>query len=333
MKKIFLTTLTIGTFLSLASFAYSENNKQPYQQCLQSNFDQDSSTATTKKYCYKVFENMIITKTSVNKDEMNRYILKVISSFLNERKDMSDTSFPLFCDKYREYIFNDKFNRLYCVIAMQGLGWSYYDKNQYNLAFNWLIKSEPETDTNGISQFDLGYMYQSGSGTAVNLDKALYWYTQALKAKNFTSIAGAFSNIGMIYNAKQNYQLAFQAYYEAAKLGNAGAQMALAEMYKNGTGTIQNYVQAYAWVSVAVANGFKQEDYPNYQQLQNTAVQLRENTTILLSSNDKTGDQLSEAKKLATKYYQLYVLHDKSSSDNDSSISTKIRNAWDALTE
>ena len=44
---------------------------------------------------------------------------------------------------------------------------------------------------------------------------------------------------------------------KSAEQGNARAQAALASMYKKGRGVEQDFVTAYAWYNIAVANGLE----------------------------------------------------------------------------
>lgn len=72
----------------------------------------------------------------------------------------------------------------------------------------------------------------------------------------------------------------------AAEQGNARAQYNLGVMYANGTGVPEDYVQAYAWVNLAAAQGNKK------------AVEGKE-----LLRSGMTAEQVAKAQKLAAEMW------------------------------
>lgn len=85
-------------------------------------------------------------------------------------------------------------------------------------------------------------------------------------------------------------------YRKAAEQGDALAQFHLGQMYESGKGIPQNYVLAYAWLSVAVANEISE---PTDHEL---AIQLRDEVGQKLPPH-----ALSEAQQLAAQYFEQYV--------------------------
>ena len=65
--------------------------------------------------------------------------------------------------------------------------------------------------------------------------------------------AGLASDLGR--GVRQDYAEAVRHYRRAAELGHAGAQFALAEMYKNGDGIAKDIDQALHWYRAAAAQG------------------------------------------------------------------------------
>ena len=55
-------------------------------------------------------------------------------------------------------------------------------------------------------------------------------------------------DVGMSALRRQDYEAAFEQLEKAAKLGNKVAQYNLALLYMNGSGTSQDYAQAYSQV-------------------------------------------------------------------------------------
>jgi len=76
---------------------------------------------------------------------------------------------------------------------------------------------------------------------------------------------------------------------KAAEQGYALGQLALGLSYYEGKGLVQDYTQAYVWLSVAAANGAT------------SAAKLRDITAKKL-----TQSQLKEAQKLAGRYFEIY---------------------------
>ena len=75
----------------------------------------------------------------------------------------------------------------------------------------------------------------------------------------------------------------------AAEQGNAKAQYNLSFMYYNGEGIPKDYVQAYAWSSVAAAQGHE------------TAKELLENITKELAAAS-----IIKAQELSREYWEAY---------------------------
>jgi TPR repeat protein len=76
---------------------------------------------------------------------------------------------------------------------------------------------------------------------------------------------------------------------KAAEQGHAVAQYSLGSMYSQGKGVAQDYQQAYAWFSVATANGF-----PSV-----SAVQMARDDI----ASKLTSTELAEAQELACRYF------------------------------
>ena len=84
-------------------------------------------------------------------------------------------------------------------------------------ALDWYKKAAEQG--NAQAQYNLGWMYREGKGTAQDDKKAVYWWQ------------------------------------EAAKQGSASAQSLLGAMYALGAGVPQDNIKAYMWANIAAANG------------------------------------------------------------------------------
>ena len=77
-----------------------------------------------------------------------------------------------------------------------------------------------------------------------------------------------------------------------AEQGDANAQFNLGDMYANDQGVPQSYSLAYTWLSVAIANGYRD---------QSRAISKRDALAAKLSP-----PQLAEAQKRAAQYFEQY---------------------------
>jgi uncharacterized protein len=105
------------------------------------------------------------------------------------------------------------------------------------------------------AQWRLGRMYYYGLGAPLDWAEALGWYRKAAEQGH----AAAQYDLGNMYYRglgvpSESYGEAMKWYREAAKQGHVEAQNALGNMYYHGLGVQPNYVLAYMWSNLAVAN-------------------------------------------------------------------------------
>ena len=112
---------------------------------------------------------------------------------------------------------------------------------------------------------------------------------QAAKQGN----ADAQLTLGMMYSGgievAQDDKQAVAWYRKAAEQGYAMAQFNLGVMYNTGSGVAQDYKQSYAWFSSAAANG------------DSNAVKARD-----IMAKRLTPAALAEGQQLATRYFEQY---------------------------
>jgi TPR repeat protein len=108
---------------------------------------------------------------------------------------------------------------------------------------------------NADAQFNLGVMYDNGTGVLQNYKTAAKWYELSAKQGN----AVAQSNLGMMYEngqgVLQDYKTAVKWYELSAKQGDISAQSNLGVMYEKGQGVLQDYVRAHMWFNIASISG------------------------------------------------------------------------------
>ncbi len=118
-------------------------------------------------------------------------------------------------------------------------------------ALPWLEKAAARGDA--PSQTAMGYLYEEGIGTAVDLKKAIAFYEQAANQDHPV----AQSRLGYLLKSgaagKKDLASAAKWLQRAASWGDAYAQANLAEMFEKGMGIAQNYSLAATWYSAAAA--------------------------------------------------------------------------------
>lgn len=102
------------------------------------------------------------------------------------------------------------------------------------------------------AQFNLGIMYRDGTGVSKNyIEAERYLHLSASKDNEDAQIA-----LGTLYYDQRNYRLALQWYLRAFHHGdNTGISFTIAEMYLNGKGVPQNYVEAVRYFRLSATKG------------------------------------------------------------------------------
>jgi TPR repeat protein len=244
-------------------------------------------------YCEKFLEK--------NKDPLVTSTLRYYYSTLQDNyfdTEQADNLINL-CEK----IINKK-DKDSCYIKAAQLADKLYNEKRYNEAYSLYTKTVDHNDQNGWMQYQLGYMLSNGEGVDEDLNLAIIWYESALKEfKNNhhpnSSVALLDNNIGYVYEKLMDYESAFKYYYAAAIKGYSLSKFNLSRLYFYGHGTIKDYIQAYAWISVAVAQGLNDED------TQSGAEKIQDWLEDTLA-NEHT---LKQGKLLADKYFKQYARH------------------------
>ena len=122
-------------------------------------------------------------------------------------------------------------------------------KEQAETAVAWFRKAAdlglPE------AQFNLGLMYDNGTGVAQDYAEAAKWYRHAAEQ----GVREAQFSLGVMCDkgegVAQDYAAAVEWYRKAADLGLPEAQFNLGLMYDNGTGVARDHAEAAKWYSEA----------------------------------------------------------------------------------
>ncbi len=117
-------------------------------------------------------------------------------------------------------------------------------------------------DTDPRVLYSLGYLYQFGLGTGVDLARARDYYEKAAQQKN----ADATYALGLMYEAGKgvgrDLAQAMIYYRQAAGLGpHADAEYAIGRMYLRGRGVTRDPVEALPWLRKAADHGHPAAQY------------------------------------------------------------------------
>lgn len=106
-----------------------------------------------------------------------------------------------------------------------------------------------------VAQFNLGYMYRTGQGVALNTRIAAEWYEKAATQGH----SDAQYDLGVMLREgeglPQDDKKAAFWHLKSAEQGDALTQYNLGLMYYYGRGVAVDYVQAWKWWSLAEAKG------------------------------------------------------------------------------
>lgn len=118
-----------------------------------------------------------------------------------------------------------------------------------------LYLNKSVTKGNARAMFLLGYMYENGEGTTVDLSKATYYYKLAANKGHRV----AQHNLGCFYyfgnNVDRDYKTAFEFFLMAARQGKADSMKNIGVMYELGQYVDQDYKKALEWYTKASENG------------------------------------------------------------------------------
>ncbi len=133
------------------------------------------------------------------------------------------------------------------------LAFAYHKNKDYSNAFKLYLELAEEGDAS--AEYFTGYCYESGKGTQMDIQKAVYWYKKAAEKENISAQAalGYFYETGI--GVEKDEEKAFSLYKRAAEKGDSFGQKMLAFAYYEGNGTPKNGKLALYWMEKAKENG------------------------------------------------------------------------------
>ncbi len=126
----------------------------------------------------------------------------------------------------------------------------------FQKAIYWYTKAAKQGDTKAQTSVARIHFIGFPTKNSRDVEKAIYWYTRAAQKRDVQAQA----MLGWIYrqgapNSPKDYNKAIFWYAKAAEQGNTVAQINLGLMYFEAEGTPKNPMKAYAFFSMAEANG------------------------------------------------------------------------------
>ena len=139
------------------------------------------------------------------------------------------------------------------VAADFSRGYNAARDGDYASAVRWYTFAADEG--NAAAQYNLGVIYENGSGVAQQYKTAVQWYTLAADQ----GYVEAQYNLGVIYEngsgVAQQYDTALRWYTLASAQGHANAQNNLGAMYYKGAGVQKSNAYAHIWFNIAASSG------------------------------------------------------------------------------
>jgi TPR repeat protein len=162
--------------------------------------------------------------------------------------------------------------------AIDKLGYCYEEGigTDINLqkAFELYQKAADLGNLSGIN--NLGWCYNEGIGTDINNQKSFELYKKAADLGNLSGI----NNLGWCYNegigTNINLQKAFELYQKAANLESKFSQFNLGVMYENGSGIEKNMNQAIYWYKKSAKQGYESAIH----KLEDLSIEYNDNLDI-----------------------------------------------------
>lgn len=143
-------------------------------------------------------------------------------------------------------------------LAAFELGARYHDGDgkpkDFAQALHWFTAAADANEPR--AQFNLGMMYENGEGVAADDAKAMQWLQRAADNDSARALYQVALHYYLGEGTSLDYAKAKQYFLKAANRNVPDAQFNLAVMEVKGQGGPQDLQDAYAWFSVAKAQGY-----------------------------------------------------------------------------
>ena len=254
MKKIILI------FLILASnFAVAQNDLKARLE-----FEEAEKSFADNNF-EEAYAKLEKTQTLIGKWAPNISYLKIIcldvindySYYKGSYNKLLAKEVPLymkFANEHKDAVVMDKFKEVYAIeekikIAAQ----IEKDKNSPEFLILETNKSEDieqykkvANKGNAEAMYQVGYMYKSGKGVAMDKTEAMNWYTKAADKDNLNAMIGiAYTYVFGEVDSNKDYTQAILWFKKAAEKGSTPAMNSLAYYYNEDE--VADYTQSIMW--------------------------------------------------------------------------------------
>ena len=153
-------------------------------------------------------------------------------------------------------------SRILCLLTGTLLTWStsFAFQDDYVWQERFKKQSALADKGNADAQYDVGEMYEKGSGVASDPKKAFAWFEKSAAQGH---VKAQFKVAYMYYKGQgvdANLNKAYQLMEKPANDGNVRAQYYLAQMLVNGDGVRPDHDEAFTWYSRSSIGGYKPAD-------------------------------------------------------------------------
>ena len=251
MKKIILT------FLILASnFAVAQNDLKARLE-----FEEAEKSFADNNF-EEAYAKLEKTQTLIAKWSPNISYLKIIcldaindySYYKGSYNKLLAKEVPLymkFANEHKDAVVMDKFKEVYAIEEKIKIA-AKMEKDKKSPEFLILETNKSEdieqykkvaNKGNAEAMYQVGYMYKSGKGVAIDKTEAMNWYTKAADKDNLNAMCG----IAYMYEdgINKDYTQAILWFKKAAEKGSTQAMRWLANLYKKDD--VADYTQSIMW--------------------------------------------------------------------------------------
>ncbi len=130
-----------------------------------------------------------------------------------------------------------------------------FDSSSKKMAFEWMYSSARQGDDDAM--VSLGYYYEHGTGTEIDLNKAFEYYQKAASENNVTGLYNYAYFLRYGKGVKIDLEKAMEYFLKASKKGSAGAANEIGIMYDEGVFVEKDYVQAVTWYTKSAKRGYR----------------------------------------------------------------------------
>lgn len=95
-------------------------------------------------------------------------------------------------------------------------------------------------------------MFKNGEGTEINEDSAEYYYNLAIEKDSSTD---AMNSLGVIYQERKEFKIAYEWYQKAAEKGSDLALLNIGDLYRDGQYVNKNPSEALKYYQKIIAKG------------------------------------------------------------------------------